>query len=348
MEYNLISGSHFCIAKRIGVTSAHYPKSVVSSKRPPTMSTTFPRPSLVRYAWLSVITAVVTITMKLVAFWLTDSVGLLSDALEGGVNLVAAILALVALRIAERPPDDTHEYGHDKAEYFSSGTEGALIMVASFGIAATSVNRLLHPQPLERVDIGLAVALFAALLNLIVGQLLVRKGQQYESITLEADGRHLLSDVWTSVGVVIGVGLAVWTGRMWLDPAVALLVSVKIGWEGWRLIRRSARGLMDYSLPSAEREQVEAVLGHYETTSGVEWHALRTRQSGSRRFVSVHLLVPDQWSVQRAHDLSEAMEADLREIFPRMSIFTHIEPMGDPISHADVELERTNAPDSIV
>lgn len=300
------------------------------------------RPSLVKFAWLSVITAVVTIILRLGAFWLTDSVGLLSDALEGGVNLVAALVALFSLRIAERPPDQSHEFGHDKVEYFSSGTEGTLILIASFSIAATSINRLLHPQPLQQVGPGLVISLVAAGLNLIVGQILIRQGKQHDSITLESDGHHLMSDVWTSVGVVVGVGAAVVTGYTWLDPVIALLVGLRIGWEGIRIVRRSARGLMDYTLPADERAQVEAILNQYASSQHVDWHALRTRQSGARRFVSVHLLVPEEWTVQQAHDFSEQVEAELRQVLPRASILTHIEPLGDPVSHHDLELERVD------
>ncbi len=300
------------------------------------------RPSLIKYAWLSVATAVTTIILKLGAFWITDSVGLLSDALEGSVNLVAALVALLSLRIAARPPDDSHEYGHDKVEYFSSGTEGTLILLASISIAATSINRLLHPQPLQQIGVGLVISLIAAGMNAIVGQILIRTGKTHDSITLEADGHHLMSDVWTSVGVAVGVSAAVFTGFEWLDPVVALLVGLRIGWAGIQLMRRSARGLMDYTLPAEERMRVEEILNRYAASHEVDWHALRTRQAGARRFVSVHLLVPGRWTVQQAHDFSEQVETDLRQMLPRISVLTHIEPYGDPVSDQDVLLDRVN------
>ena len=297
------------------------------------------RPSLTKFAWLSIGAAVVTIFMKLAAFWVTGSVGLLSDALEGGVNLIAATVALVTLKIVEQPPDDMHAYGHDKAEYFSSGIEGTLIIVAAASIAYTSIQRLLSPQPLEQPGLGLGLAVLASVINLVVGQILIRTGKKHDSITLEADGQHLMSDVWTSVGVVIGVTAAVLTGLTWLDPVIALVVGLKIGWEGIRIFRRSTMGLMDSAIASGERDQIETILNRYEQ-EGIQWHAMRTRQAGARRFISVHILMPGTWTVQRAHNLSERLEAEIREVVPHISIFTHIEPDDDPAALNDLALDR--------
>ncbi len=292
------------------------------------------RPSLTRYAWLSIGAAVLTIGIKLIAYLTTDSVGLLSDALEGVVNLAAALVVLVTLKVVEQPPDEIHQYGHDKAEYFSSGIEGTLIFVASLTILYTSIQRLLDPQPLEQIGLGLMLALAASGINLVVGQLLIRKGKQFESITLEADGRHLMSDVWTSVGVVGGVALAWVTRLAWLDPIVAIIVGVKIGWEGIMIFRRSSRGLMDAAIDPEEIRIVVDILNTY-CTEGIEWHALRTRQSGARRFLSVHILVPGGWTVQAGHNLAERVENEIKMRINNCSVFTHVEPLEDPRAQDD-------------
>ncbi len=292
-------------------------------------------PSLVRYAWLSVGAALATIILKFSAFFITGSVGLLSDALEGIVNLVAAFVALITLKVVEQPPDQTHEYGHDKAGYFSAGIEGTLIIVAAVTILCTSANRLLNPQPIEQGGIGLVIAGLAALVNLFVGQVLVRTGKEHRSITLEADGHHLMSDVWSSVGVIVGVGLALITGIEWIDPIVAMLVGIKISWEGVKILRRSFEGLMDSAMPANERSILENLLDQYQEREGIEWHGLRTRQSGARSFVDVHVLTPPDWTVQRAHDLSEALEHDIADQLPGTVVHTHIEPQGDPAAMAD-------------
>ena len=295
--------------------------------------------SLAKYAWLSVGAAVVTILLKTSAYLLTGSVGLLSDAMEGFINLTAASVALATLKFVERPPDETHEYGHDKAEYFSSGIEGTLILIASAGILWTSARRFLDPQPIEQAGIGLTIAIIAAIINLVIGQIVLRAGKRYDSITLEADGQHLMSDVWTSVAVVVGVGAAVLTGIDRLDPLIAILIGLKIGWEGVKIFRRSVSGLMDASIKTEEREKVEAILdAHAE--EGVRWHALRTRQAGGRRFISVHVLVPANWSVQQAHDLSEKLEGEVAAAINRATLFTHFEPQGDPRAEGDFRLDR--------
>jgi cation diffusion facilitator family transporter len=289
--------------------------------------------------WLAIGAAIVTILLKSAAYLLTGSVGLLSDALEGFVNLAAAVAALLILRVVERPPDEGHEFGHDKAGYFSSGIEGTLIGVAAATIIYTAIRRLLEPQPIEQPGIGLAIAVGASLINLAVGQLLIRVGKREDSIVLEADGHHLMSDVWTSLGVVVGVTLAVWTGLTWLDPAVALVMGGKIGWEGLRILGRSLAGLMDTALPAAERTRVESVLNRYRG-EGIRWHALRTRQSGARRFIAVHVLAPGDWSLQRAHDLVEQIEGEIRELIPNAVIVVHLEPSGDPVAEHDTSLDR--------
>ena len=292
-------------------------------------------PSLLRYAWLSIGAALATIILKFSAFIITGSVGLLSDALEGIVNLVAAFVALMTLKVVEQPPDQTHEYGHDKAGYFSAGIEGTLIVVAAVTILFTSVNRLLNPQPIEQGVIGLIIAGLAALINLVVGQILIRTGKEHRSIILEADGHHLMSDVWSSVGVIVGVGLAIISGIEWIDPVVAIIVGIKIGWEGIKILRRSMAGLMDTAMSAEERAILENILNQYQDVEGIEWHGLRTRQSGARQFVDVHVLTPPDWTVQQAHDLSEMLERDIAEQLPGTTVNTHIEPQGDPAAMAD-------------
>ena len=298
--------------------------------------------SLKRFAWLSIGAALLTIGMKASAYGLTDSVGLLSDALESLVNLVAAVVALVVLSVAERPPDEDHAYGHDKAEYFSSGVEGALILIAAVSIIAAAAPRLLDPQPLEDVGLGLGVSIAASLVNLGVAQVLARAARSYSSITLEADAQHLMTDVWTSVGVVVGIGAVALTGWNVLDPLIALVVAANIVWQGYQMVRRSVLGLLDTALPPKERAAVQAILASY-LAQGVHSHALRTRQAGARRFVSVHILVPGEWTVQRGHNLLEQVELDIRGALPNATVFTHLEPIEDPHSWQDTTLDRTGA-----
>ena len=293
--------------------------------------------NLSRYAWLSIAAAVVTIAMKAAAFAMTGSVGLLSDALESLVNLVAAIVALAMLMLASRPPDEQYAYGYTKAEYFASGVEGALIFLAAMSICWTAVIRLLHPRALEKLGAGLLISIVASLVNFAVARVLLRAGQRYHSITLEADAKHLMTDVWTSAGVVAGVGLVALTGWRPLDPLVAIAVALNIIWAGIQLVRRSAGGLLDSAIPPHERRLVAEVLERYGER-GNEFHAVRTRQDGPRYFVEMHVLVPGAWSVQRGHDLAEEIEGKVREVLPRANVFTHIEPREDPVSHQDVEL----------
>ncbi len=295
---------------------------------------------LERYAWLSVAAAIATIALKTLAWWLTGSVGLLSDALESLVNLAAALLALSMLRLAATPPDDAHPYGFSKAEYLSAGIEGALIVLAAAGILFTAIPRLIAPQPLETPTLGLGLSVAATLINLVVARILIKAGHAHHSITLEADGRHLMTDVWTSVGVIFGVGLVFVTGWLHLDPLVALAVAVHIVWTGVGLVRRSVSGLLDAAISRDDQNEVTRLFAEYSKRYGVAFHALRTRQAGARRFVSFHLLVPDAWSVAQAHRLSEEIEARMRSMVPNASIITHIEPISDPASYEDQELDR--------
>jgi cation diffusion facilitator family transporter len=295
---------------------------------------------LERYAWLSVGAALATIAVKTLAWWLTGSVGLLSDALESVVNLAAALLALSMLRLAATPPDENYPHGLSKAEYFSAGIEGALIVVAAAGIVWTAVPRLVAPQALEMAFAGLTLTIVATAINYGVALVLLRAGRQHSSITLEADGRHLMTDVWTSGGVIAGVALVYVTGWLRLDALVALAVSVHILWTGFGLVRRSVRGLLDPAISAEDQAEVTKLIDEYSRRYGVSFHALRTRQAGARRFVSFHLLVPDAWTVAQAHRLSEEIEARMRAMVPNAAIFTHIEPISDPASYEDQELDR--------
>jgi cation diffusion facilitator family transporter len=298
-----------------------------------------PPASLKRYACLSIATAIATILLKGIAWRLTGSVGLLSDAIESFVNLAGALMALWMLTLAAVPADEEHAYGHGKAEYFSSAFEGFLILLAALSIGYTAIDRLMHPQPLETVGIGLAVSAVASVINFATARTLLRVGRDRNSITLEADAQHLMTDVWTSVGVIGAVGLVSITGWLWLDPAIALLVAANIVWTGWRLMQRSAAGLMDVSLPADKLAQIETLLAAYRR-QGLEFHALRTRQAASRSFVSVHVLVPGQWTVQQGHDWSERIEADIHAALARATVTTHLEPIEDPLSMIDQALDR--------
>ncbi len=300
---------------------------------------TIDRLSLRRYAWLSIAAAVFTIALKSIAYLLTGSVGLLSDALESFVNLAGALMALAMLTVAARPADEEHPYGHGKAEYFSSGVEGTLILVAAASIAIAAIRRLIAPQPLEQVGLGLIVSLAASLINLGVALVLLRAGRRYRSVTLEANAQHLLTDVWTSVGVLVGVGAVALTGWQWLDPIVALLVAANIVWSGTHIVRKSVLGLMDTALPAAEQAAIQQVL-EQQQQDGVQYHALRTRQAGARRFMSVHVLVPGVWTVQRGHQLLEQIESEIRTAVPDITVFTHLEAVEDGASWDDIALDR--------
>ena len=297
------------------------------------------RQFLTRFAWLSIAAALLTLALKTAAYFITGSVGLLSDAVESIVNLIGGFMALAMLTVAARPADEDHAYGHSKAEYFSSGVEGGLILVAAISIAIAAVMRLITPKPLQEIGIGLAVSVVASLINLGVALLLLRVGRKHNSITLESNAHHLMTDVWTSVGVVAGVGLVALTKWNWLDPVVALLVAANIVWTGVRIVRRSIAGLMDISLSPEDIATVRKVLKTYEQT-GIQFHALRSRQAGARKFVSTHVLVPGDWTVQRGHELLDKIEADVCRALPDTVVFTHLESLDDPASWDDETFDR--------
>jgi cation diffusion facilitator family transporter len=299
------------------------------------------RRDLVRFAWLSIGAAIATIALKTLAWWLTGSVGLLSDALESLVNLAAAVFTLGVLIVAARPPDDEYAYGYSKAEYFASGFEGTLILVAAALIAFAAVERLLAPQPLDQIGAGLAVSIAASAVNFAAARVLHAAARARRSIALEADARHLMTDVWTSVGVVAGIAAVGATGWLWLDPAIAVAVAINIVWSGVHLVRRSVVGLLDRAIPADERAKIDAVLAPYRA-QGVEFHALRTRAAAGRSFVSMHVLVPGAWTVQRGHDVVEEIEAEIRAAMPDVAVFTHLEPRDDPASYRDESLDRAS------
>jgi len=296
------------------------------------------RPGARKFAMLSIAAAVTTIGLKTLAWWLTDSVGLLSDALEGTINLVGAMVVLAALAIAARPPDENHAFGYTKAEYFASGLEGTLILIAALAIAIAAVDRLMAPRPLDHVGAGLAVSVAASLVNYAVARRLFEAGRDYRSIALEADARHLMTDVWTSAGVLVGVA-AVWaTGWERLDPLIALAVAAHIVWSGYQLMQRSYTGLLDRALPPEQLRILERALDRYRTR-GVDFHALRTREAGARSFVTLHVLVPPDWTVAQGHDLAHQVEEDIRKELPDAVVLTHVEPIGYPESYRDIDFD---------
>ncbi|MFO0550146.1 MAG: cation diffusion facilitator family transporter [Polyangiaceae bacterium] len=295
-------------------------------------------PSL--YAWASLGTSVAVLGLKLVAALLTGSVGFLSDALESIVNVLGAFVALIALRVAARPASDEHPHGHGKVEYFSSGFEGALVLVAAVMILYEAIPRLITPRPLEGIGVGVAVSALACVLNFAMARALFRGAKKHRSIALEADGHHLMTDVWTSVGVLVAVGLVEVTKVRLLDPLAAIAVGLNIVRTGLSLIRRSMKGLMDTSLATDELTRIDGMLRELEREHGARFHALRTRQAGARRFVELHVLVPGDWTVRRGHDLCEHVERTLRDLGPLTTVFTHLEPLEDPVSFDDQVLDR--------
>lgn len=298
------------------------------------------RENLSRYAWLSICAAVVTISLKGAAYLYTGSVGLLSDALESLINLAAAIVALLLIKIAAQPPDEEHSFGHDKAEYFAGGIEGTLIFVSALSIGYAAIFSILNPHPLENLNSGLIISAAATVVNLIVGQIILRAGKQYNSIILEADGKHLMTDVWTSAGIILGVFAVSLTGWKILDPIIALVVACNIIWTGFRLIRRSVLGLMDTAIAPEIQDKITKILDRYVADEKIDYHALRTRQAGARKFIYVHILVPDEWTVQKGHDLIDKIESEIHQAVPDSAIFSHLEPLEDPSSFADLELFR--------
>ncbi|KSU57672.1 MULTISPECIES: cation diffusion facilitator family transporter [unclassified Gordonia (in: high G+C Gram-positive bacteria)] len=301
-------------------------------------TTRTPRRDLSAFAVLSIVTAIVVIGLKLIAWRITGSVGLLSDALESTVNLVAAIGAFVALRVAAKPPDRSHNFGHTKAEYLSAVFEGVMIVVAAVVIVATAVDRLLHPEELDEVGMGLAISVGATVVNAVVGWVLIRAGRRHRSLTLEADGKHLMTDVWTTAGVVVGVFLVDATGWLPLDPLIAIAVAANILVVGGRLVWRSGAGLMDSALPDDLRAAIDAVLARHRADR-IDFHDVRTREAGHERFVQLHMLVPGDWSVQRAHDLAETIEDELRATVDDLTVTLHVEPINDPRAYEDWRLD---------
>jgi cation diffusion facilitator family transporter len=296
--------------------------------------------SLRKFIYLSIAAAVATISIKLAAYFLTNSVGLLSDALESCVNLVAALVALIMLNLAEKPPDARHEFGHNKAEYFSSAIEGGLIVLAAGSIIWSAVPRIMHPQPLEKLGMGLIIALSASLINLAVSVILIRNGKKYNSITLEADGKHLRTDVLTSAGVLTGIALVKLTGWLMIDAIVAIGVALNIIWTGYQLMRRSAMGLLDTALPENEIRSIASLLEGYEQQE-IKFHSLMTRQAGQRKFISVHLQMPGKWDLLKGHGIADKIEKEVRMLFPGSptTVFTHIEPAEDPASMLDIGID---------
>ena len=297
-------------------------------------------PDLTRYAWLSIGASLGTLALKLAAWRLTGSVGVLSDALESLVNVGAAVMLLAMLRIAARPADVEHAYGHGKAEYFASGFEGVLVIVAALGIGYAATVRLLHPRPVEQAGLGLGLTIVASALNFAVARVLVRAARRHGSIALEADAHHLMTDVWTSAGVVAAVALVVVTGWVVLDPLIALAVAVRIVVIGWRLLNDSVLGLMDAAWSAEEQAGLDEVLADFRGR-GIAFHAVRTRRAGARRFASFHVLVPGRWTVQQGHDLLEEIEHRVAARVSRVTVETHLEPLEDPASYRDQHLERS-------
>jgi cation diffusion facilitator family transporter len=302
-----------------------------------------PDPSLERLIWLSIAVAVVTIALKFAAWAFTGSAGLLSDALESVVNLFAAFFALVVVHWAARPADEEHAYGHEKADYLAAAVESLLILGAAAAIGYLAVQRLLHPVALSHIGTGVAVSAVASIINLIVARILIGQAKRQRSLVLEADGRHLMTDVWTSVGVIVGVFAVRITGWRQLDAIVALAVAANIVVTGIVLMRRFTGGLMDRTLPANEQKVVEEILDRFRQDD-IRFHALRTRRAGRRAFISVHILVPGEWSVQRAHDVAERVDAGLREGLQHATVFTHLEPLEDPKSFLDAALDRQEFP----
>ena len=296
-----------------------------------------PPDDLSRFAWLSIAAAAVTILLKTLAWRITGSVGLLSDAAESLVNLVAAIIALVALKVSIRPPDKNHPFGHSKAEYFSAGAEGMMIFIAAAVIMYTAVQRFIHPRPIEDVGIGLLVSVLASVVNGLVAWVLLKNGRQRRSMTLIADGKHLLTDVWTSVGVLVGVGLVWLTGWQWLDPIVAFAVGVNILVTGAKLVGQSGTALLDVSLPKEDNEAIRDFLDAH-SNDHVKFHAVRTREAGYRRFLEFHMLVPGSWTVKQGHDAMEDLIDEILDEWPEMRVSGHLEPIEDPRSYEDMDV----------
>ncbi len=296
--------------------------------------------SLKKFIYLSIAAAIATIILKFLAWYLTDSVGLFSDALESCVNLVAAIIALIMITLAEKPADEKHAFGHSKAEYFSSAIEGGMIIIAAFSIIWSAIPRVIHPQSLDNVEIGLLISVGASGINLMVALVLLKNGRKSNSIILEADGKHLMTDVYTSAGVLLGIGLVKLSGWLVLDGIVAIGVALNILWSGYQLIHRSTTGLLDAGIPEADLSRIIKALESFKSLD-IEYHSLLTRQAGQRKFIAVHILVPGHWTTLKSHDTAEKIEKEIRNLFAApVTVFTHLEPKEDPVSMHDIGIDR--------
>ena len=293
--------------------------------------------SIAHIVWLSIIASVLTISIKSAAYFVTGSVGFMSDAMESFINLIAGIIAFISLTIAARPADTKHPFGHNKAEYFSSIIEGTLIVLAAIGIIYTGINRIYHPQPLDELNLGMALSVLATIINLVTSRILLHYGKKHNSITLEADAHHLMTDVWTTVGIIIGIFLVKITHWQILDPIMAIAVGISIIYTGSRLVIRSTDGLMDSKISEKDLIQIRQILNRHQA-DGIEYHALYTRQAASKRFISFHLLFPGDYTVYQAHEVTKLIETDIAIEFPHTDVFIHIEPLNDQDSFDDILL----------
>lgn len=293
------------------------------------------RKSIASIMWISIVASVLTIGLKWFAFSITGSVGFMSDALESGINLLAAIVAFYSLTVAARPADIEHPFGHEKAEYFSSLAEGVLIIIAAFGIAYAAINRMYHPQPLESLGFGMLLSVGATLVNLITARILLYYSKKYNSITIEADARHLMTDVWTTVGIILGIFLVKLTGWQLLDPIMAILVALSIVYTGIKLVFRSMDGLMDSRVSEKDMILIREVLNAYKSDE-IDYHALYTRRASAKQFITFHLLFPGEYTVHQAHEVTKKVEADLKLKLPLADIFIHVEPLNDPDAFDDL------------
>jgi cation diffusion facilitator family transporter len=298
-----------------------------------------PEPHLVQPILLSILAALATMALKAGAYYITGSIGLLSDAAESGINLLAAVTAYLSLWYSAMPVDRSHTYGHAKIEYFSSGLEGLLILAAAVGIAIYAAHRFMEPEPLQSLGIGTVAAGIAVVVNLAAARILLRVGRARQSIVLEADGHHLMTDVWTTTGILVGLVLVWVTGKLWIDPLIALLMAGNITWTALVLLWRSFNGLMDHSLPAAEQAVVRRAI-ESQLRPEMTYHALRTRQAGSRRFADCHLLVPGALTVQQAHEVATRIEQAVRQAFPGMEVTVHIEPIEEAAAWRDSAMLR--------
>ena len=296
-----------------------------------------PPKDLSAYAWLSIGAAVTTIALKAFAAWITGSVGLLSDAAESVVNLVAAVVALIVLKISIKPADDDHQFGHSKAEYFSAIVEGVMIFVAAAVIIISAIGRLIEPVMPEQLNVGLLISVGASAVNGGAAWFLHRVGTRERSTTLVADAKHLATDVVTSAAVLVGVGLVAVFDSPVLDAIVALGAGMNIMWTGFKLVSESVAGLMDVAPSQEAQARIEAVLARYRLDGRIGFHAVRVREAGNRRFADMHVLVPGAWSVKEGHDFTERVIDELVAVDPNLRVSAHLEPIEDPKSYEDVE-----------